>query len=136
MAGLPQPVHRGTLFLQLLPAGLSALVLAAHFLRAGNLILLWAGLSILALMFVRRFWAARLIQLALVLGTVEWVRTLIVLILLRRQSGQPVARLAIILGTGAPITAASALVFRTRTLRQHFRLSVSLDDHPADTAGL
>lgn len=108
-------------FLQLLPVGLAALVLAAHFLRAGNLLLLAATLSLIVLMLVRRSWAARLVQLGLFLGTVEWLRTLIVLVSVRRQSGQPFTRLALILGAVAALTAASALVFRTRTLRRHFR---------------
>lgn len=109
-------------FLLLLPAGLSALVLAAHFLRAGILPFVLAAVSLILFMFVRRTWAARLIQLGLALGTVEWIRTLIVLVVVRRQTGEPFTRLAIILGAVAAVTAASALVFRTHTLRDYFRL--------------
>jgi len=108
--------------LQLLPAGLSALVLAAHFLRAGNPVLALAALSLIALMFVRRAWAARLIQFGLVLGTLEWAYTLILLVSMRRHTGRPFMRLAVILGAVAAVTASSALLFRARALRQHFRL--------------
>ncbi len=107
-------------FLQLLPAGLSAVVLGAHFLRAGNRSLLLASLCLLGLMFVRRPWAARIIQVGLLLGTVEWLHTLLVLVTLRSQAGEPFTRLAIILGGVAAVSAASTLVFRSRTLRQHF----------------
>jgi len=108
--------------LLLVPTGLSALVLAAHFLRAGNLVLLLASLSLVVLMFVRRPWAARLIQLGLLLGALEWLWTLVFLVGARRQWGQPFIRLAVILGVVTVVTAASTLCFRTRALRRHFRL--------------
>lgn len=112
-------------FFQLLPVGLSALVLAAHFFRSGNVPLLLASLAMICLMFVRRSWAARVIQLGLLFGTIEWVRTLMLLIATRKELGQPYTRLGVILGAVAAVTAASALVFRTRRLRRRFRLSVS-----------
>jgi len=114
--------------LQLLPVGLSALVLAAHFLRAGNLLLLLASVAIIVLIFVRRSWAARLIQLGLFLGAIEWLRTLIVLVSVRRQYGEPFARLTIILGAVAAVTAASALLLRTRTLQRYFGGASSAGD--------
>ncbi len=103
-------------------------MLAAHFLRAGNLLFVLAAVFLVILMLVRRPWAARLIQLGLALATVEWVRTLMVLVIVRRQSGEPFTRLAVILGVVAAVTAASALVFRTRTLREYFRLSAAAAD--------
>lgn len=112
-------------FVRLLPVGLSALVLAAHFLRAGNWPLLLAALAMIVLMFVRRAWAARVIQLGLLLGTIEWIRTCILLIATRKELGLPYTRLAIILGTVATVTAVSALLFRTRRLRQRFGLPAS-----------
>jgi len=105
---------------QLFPVGLSVLVLAAHFLRAGHSVLLLASLSLLALLFVRRAWAARVIQVGLLLGTLEWLRTLLFLVAVRRHAGEPFIRLAIILGAVAAVTGASALVLQTRTLRQRF----------------
>ena len=109
-------------FLQLLPAAVSALVLGAHFLRAGNLALLVASLALIALMFVRRPWAARTIQVGLLIGALEWLRALLVLVPLRIQTGEPFARLAIILGSVAVVTTGSALLFRTSRLRQRFGL--------------
>ena len=57
-------------FLLLLPASLSALVLGAHFLRRDDLGLVVACLLLVGLLFVRRPWAARLVQLALGAGIV------------------------------------------------------------------
>ena len=62
--------------LQLLPVVLSLLVLAAHFLRAGNGIMVVLVLGLLGLLAVPRAWAARTVQIALQLGAVEWLWTL------------------------------------------------------------
>jgi hypothetical protein len=108
--------------LQLLPVVLSLLVLGAHFLRAGNVILVAAALALAGLLAVRRPWAARTIQAALVLGAVEWVRTLAGLVASRSRAGQPVARLSLILGCVAAVTGLSALVFRSARLRSWYRI--------------
>ena len=109
-------------FLWLSAPGLAALVLAAHFYRAGNLVLAAAALALIALLFVPRPWAARTIQVCLVLGAVEWVLTLVHLVAFRQAAGQPFMRLAAILGAVALATALSALAFRARPLRQRFGL--------------
>jgi hypothetical protein len=108
--------------LQLLPVVLSLLVLGAHFLRAGNLVLIAAALVLLALLAVRRPWAARVVQVALVLGALEWMRTLVQLASFRAQTGQPYLRLVLILGAAALVTGLSSLVFRTGRLRDRYRL--------------
>jgi hypothetical protein len=102
--------------------GLAALVLAAHFYRAGNLVLAALALALIALLLVPRPWAARTIQACLVLGAAEWVLALAQLVGIRQAAGQPFMRLAAILGAVALVTALSALVFQTRPLRQRFGL--------------
>lgn len=109
-------------FVQLLPVGLAALVLAAHFLFHGNFPLTLVSLGMIGLLCVRRPWAARVIQVFLICGSIEWVRTLMLRMAERRAIGQPYIRFALILGTVAIVTAASALVFRTQRLRSHFGL--------------
>ena len=112
-------------FLQLLPVGLSAMVLAAHFLFHGNPLLTLASLVMIGLLFVCRPWAVRVVQVCLLLGSLEWVRTLIVRMMERKALGQPYLRFAFILGTVAVVTAASALMFRTARLRERFGLTPS-----------
>jgi len=106
---------------QLLPVVLSLLVLAAHFLRAGNLLMVVLLLGMLALLAVPRAWAALTVQVALILGAVEWVVTLFRLAGERARAGEPALRMAIILGVVALVTAASALLFRTARLRKRFQ---------------
>jgi hypothetical protein len=108
-------------FLLLLPAGLSALVLGAHFLRRDDLGLVVACLLLVGLLFVRRLWAARLLQLALLAGAFEWVRTLAQLLPARRAAGEPWVRLVAILGGVALVAVLGAALFETRRLRERYR---------------
>ncbi len=125
---------RGRVLLRLAPPVLALLVLAAHFLRAGEYIVVALLVALIALLAVPRWWAARLVQLVLVLGTIEWIMTLAELAFERMVQGEPAARLIAILGTVAVLTAASALVFRTAPLRRYYGLgrhAASTDDHRA-----
>jgi hypothetical protein len=106
--------------LLLLPAILSLLVLGAHFMRAGNSLMVAVILAVLGLLAVRRRWAATVAQVTLLLGAAEWVRTMLHLMVLRTQAGQPMSRLALILGFVALVTALSALVFRSARLRSRY----------------
>ncbi len=106
--------------LQLLPVVLSLIVLCAHFLRAGNLVMVAVVLVIMGLLGVQRRWAATTVQTALLLGTAEWVRTLVERVAERVAASQPVLRLSLILGGVALLTALSALVFRTARLKRWY----------------
>lgn len=108
--------------LALLPAILSSLLLAAHYLRAGQTLALVAALLVLPLLMVRRPPAARAVQAILLLGAWEWIGTLSALVSERRATGQPWARLAWILGAAAAFTALSPLLFETRRLAQRYGL--------------
>jgi hypothetical protein len=110
------------LALELLPAALSLLVLAAHFLRRGRIGLVIVPVVIVGLLFVRRRWAARAVQGALGVGLAVWLVTLYVLVSERLRTGRPVVRLALILGAVAAFTTASLLAFLASAVRRHFRL--------------
>ncbi len=108
--------------LAIFPA-LSFLVLAAHFFRAGYLVAFAVSLALLALLFVPRPWAARAVQLALLLATLEWVRTLFAFAGQRHALGLPQTRLVVILGGVAAATAACLLVFRSARVKRFFGLA-------------
>lgn len=103
--------------LAVLPIVVSFLMLAAHFYRAGLLVLVGVALLLPLLLFVRKSWAARTLQVALFLGAAEWVRTIAVFALARMELGYPYLRMALILGAVALFTGASALLFKTPALR-------------------
>lgn len=67
-----------------------------------------------------RPWAARLVPLCLAAGSLEWVRAGFGLVQQRIAQGEPWARLAVILGAVALVTAASAWLLRSPRLRAHF----------------
>jgi hypothetical protein len=108
--------------LRLLPVVLVLAILAAHFYRAQAWVPFGVTVGLLPILFVRAPWAARVLQAALVIGALEWVRTAAALVALRQSMGQPYTRLALILGAVALATAACALLFRWRPVRERFRI--------------
>lgn len=101
---------------------LSLLVLGAHFLRHGNEVGVAVSLAPIALLFVRKPLVARVVQVVLIFGAIEWVRTLYELVQLRLAHGMPAARMVIILGAVVVLTAASALLFETQTMKRIYKL--------------
>lgn len=106
--------------LPLLAPVAALLVLAAHFARAQWWVPAAACVALAGLLAVRRPCAARILQVALFLGAIEWVRTLAALVAARLALGQPYLRLSLILGAVAALTLASALVFRIQGVRRWF----------------
>ena len=86
---------------------LSFLVLGAHFARDGAWVMTAACATLALLLAWRRPWVMRLLQAALVLGTLEWTWTAFVLVQQRMAEGRPWIRMAFILGIVALMTAAS-----------------------------
>ena len=114
--------------IRLLPVILSFLLLAAHFLRSGLIPLVALTLLLPILLFIRHIWVARFIQMTLVLGALEWYRTLLGLVALRQETGQPWARLAIIIGIVAAFTGFSAIIFCCNSLKVRYKLANSLTE--------
>jgi len=112
--------------LRLFPAALMLIVLAAHFLRSGELFLVVISLALILLLFLRRGWAAYAVQAGLVLGSLEWLRTAVLLVAERRLAEQPFLRLACILGVVALVTGLCPLLFRNNRIREHFRMGVRI----------
>ena len=98
-----------------IPIVISLVVLGAHFLRDGNGLGVFAALALLGLLFVRRAWVAKLVQVALILGTMEWIWTLYTLADMRAAQGVPAMRMAVILGVVAVFTLGSALLSMSYT---------------------
>ena len=105
-----------------IPIVLSLVVLGAHFMRYGNSIGVFAALLLIGLLFIRRPWVARLMQVVLVLGTLEWLRTMYELGHMRALHGQPYGRMLVILGVVAAVTLCSALLFQSATLKKVYGL--------------
>jgi hypothetical protein len=109
--------------LRLSPVVLVISLLAAHFFRAHDWVPFGITIALLPILLIRAPWAARLLQAALAVGALEWIRTAAELVALRQSSGQPYARLALILGTVALATGLSALIFQWRPARERFGMA-------------
>jgi hypothetical protein len=112
--------------LVLLAPVLSLLLLAAHFVRAQLWLPAVISVALIGLLALRAQWSVLALQCCLVLGSIEWLRTLLATAAARIAMGQPYTRMALILGVVAALTFASALVFQLPVLRQRNRL-----DQPA-----
>lgn len=108
-------------FLRLLPVIISFLLLAAHFLRAGQTLVMSILLCLLLLLFVKKYWVPWVIQLTLLAGAVEWIYTLVSVAQMRIELGMPWTRMAIILGVVALFTLLSGLLFKGRALRLRYK---------------
>jgi hypothetical protein len=74
------------------------------------------------LLLFRKPWIARSVQILLLLGALEWIRSMFGYINVRKEIGEDWGRLAIILVTVAILTACSALVFRGKSLKKRYHL--------------
>ena len=92
---------------------ISALLIGAHFLRDGQLLLVLLSLLLPALLLVRRPWATTVVRGLLGLACAEWLRTAWVLTQQRQAQGEPWTRMALILGVVALITGLAAWFART-----------------------
>ena len=104
--------------LRTLPVILSFLILAAHFSRVNLFPLSIVSLLIPFLLFVKKIWVVRTIQLLLIAGAFEWIRIMIYYIGVRKSIGDDWTKLAIILSVVALFTMASGLVFQTKNLKK------------------
>jgi len=95
--------------LRVVGAVASLLVLAAHFLRGGHWLLVLVLALAPLLLLTGRNWAVRTLQLILLVGAAEWVRTLMLLAAARLRSGEPFLRMALILGAVAAVSTLSAI---------------------------
>ena len=109
-------------FLRVVPAVLSVVVLAAHFLRDGSMVLV--GLTLLSplLLLIPSRLGVRLLQTVLAIGFLEWVHTSWLLASMRQAAGMPWARMMLILGTVALFTLVSALVLEGLARRRVVRV--------------
>lgn len=99
-------------------AGLSCWLLGAHFLRSGHLVLTAIMITAPLILLIREIWSVRVIQVLLGIAFVEWLRTLWLLVEVRRADGDPWMRLALILGVVALLAMGSALALERSVARR------------------
>jgi hypothetical protein len=108
--------------IRLFPVLLSSFLMAAHCLRSGSPVLVGSSLAFPFLLLFPKKFAARTVQIFLLIGMLEWLRTLFMIANQRIDTGMPWTRLAVILGGVALLTGASACVFLMKPLRDRYEL--------------
>ncbi len=108
------------ILLRLIPVILSFLILGAHFSRDSQTILMIVSLAFPFLLFIKKPWIPKLFQITLLLGALEWLRSMYFYIEAYEQNGKSWTRLAFIIGGVALFTALSALVFRSKVVRNKY----------------
>ena len=87
---------------------ISALLIAAHFLRSGAYVLTAAAALFPVLLLLKTEVALRIVQALLLLITGEWLHTLAVIALQRQALGEPWMRMGAILAAVAALSLTSA----------------------------
>ena len=98
----------------------AALLLGAHFLRAGNLLMVALCLAAPLLFLWKNRWSLMLLQFLAYAAAGTWIAVAIQLMQLRQQSGQPWTAAAIILGSVALFTLLAGLLLNSRAIRQRY----------------
>jgi len=98
----------------------AALLLGAHFLRAGNLVLVALCVAAPLLFFHRMRWSLIALQLLAYGAAGTWIAVAIQLVQMRQQSGQPWTIAVIILGSVALFTLLAGLLLNSRAIRERY----------------
>jgi len=93
-----------------IPVVLSFLIMAAHFSRNDQTLLMIVSALLPIMLIIKTLWARLVLQVALVLGALEWVWSTLDLIEIRKDIGEDWQRLAIILFSVAAFTLVSGLL--------------------------
>ena len=120
--GGPDAKDNEMIVLQFLLVVFCMMLMAAHFLRASAFLMMALCFGLMALLFVRRPWAGRVLQGWLGLGTVVWILTAISSATDRLAQGKPAVRLLVILGSVGVVTALAALTIQRGRLGRYFGL--------------
>jgi hypothetical protein len=98
----------------------AALLLAAHFLRAGNFVMVALCLAAPLLFFLRRSWSLIALQLLAYGAAGIWIAVAIQLVQMRQQTGQTWTAAAIILGSVALFSIAAGALLNSRTIKDRY----------------
>ena len=101
-------------FLRILPFLLCSLLMAAHLFRANLLILMIISLLIPLVLIIKSKISLKIVQITLVIYSLEWIRTMISYVAERMENGDNWLRLAIILSVVALANLLSILPLKKR----------------------
>ena len=98
----------------------AALLLGAHFLRAGNVAMVALCVAAPMLFLWRKRWSLIVLQVLGYCAAAAWTAVAVELVQMRQQTGQPWTIAAVILGTVALFTLLAALLLNSRAIRARY----------------
>ncbi len=99
----------------------AALLLGAHFLRAGNWLMLGVCLALPLLFLWRKRWSLIALQLLAYAAAANWIAVVVQLVRIRQHYGQHWTAAAIILGSVALFTLIAGLLLNSRVMTERYR---------------
>ena len=108
------------LTIRLTPVFISFLLMAAHLLRMGQLVLAILILLIPLILLIKNKISLYVVQGFLLLSSLEWIRKTVSLIQMRVESEAPWRKMAIILGGVSLFTFVSFLILFTKKIKTKF----------------
>ncbi len=106
--------------LRLIPFILASLVLGAHFLRDGLVVLVAVCALLPFLLLVRRRWVLPLLQVYILVGALVWAQTTYALVRSRGAEGEPWTRMFLILGGVTVFTLWAGYLLRSQRVRERY----------------
>lgn len=100
---------------------IAAALSAAHFMRAGSLILAVLCLMTPLLFFLRQRWSLLLLQGLAYAAAVSWCWTAYELVLMRQAVGRPWLLAAAILAAVAALSATAGALLHSRAMQERYR---------------
>jgi hypothetical protein len=99
---------------------IAALLLGAHFYRAGGYLLVALCLATPLLFLLRKRWSLILLQLAAYGATAVWLWAAFALVAMRQQVGRPWTAATVILGAVALFTLVAGLMLNSRCMQERY----------------
>lgn len=99
---------------------IAALLMAAHFFRENNFLLVALCLATPLLFLYRRRWSLFLLQFAAYCASATWLGATLQLVQLRQQIDRPWTAAAVILGSVILFTLVTGLLLNSRCMRERY----------------
>lgn len=106
--------------IRIIPLIVASLLLSAHFLRAGNLVLAVICVLFPLLLFIKRRWSWMVVQVFAYVGVAIWGYTTFSIVQQRIYWGIPWVRVVLILGGVAAFTAWAGLLLNASKVKERY----------------
>jgi hypothetical protein len=115
-------------FLRIIPLLMASLILGAHFLRDGFIVLVVVCVLLPLLLLIRRRWVLYLLQGYMVVGAIVWAQTTYSLVQARVAAGEAWTRMLLILGAVTLFTLWAGFLLRSPRLKERYPARVGQDE--------